>query len=144
VTRLATIDKQVSCSDIFEQNSLPTLKILDVPILVMDSENGGGSASEQIPTEYTEEQTLRAVRKQNQISGERKEKTINDFPKAAALGRILKDIEFPADKQTIVTFLQNLNYPQSREILPQIIEKLDEKMYYKNVSDVARAARLVE
>ena len=116
-----------------------------MPFLVMDSRNGEGEyAAEQIPTEYTEEQTLRAVRKQNQIPGVSKEKTINDFPKAAALGRILKDIEFPADKQTIVTFLQQLNNSQSREILPKIIEKLDEKMYYKNVSDIARAARLVE
>lgn len=59
--------------------------------------------SEQIPTEYNEGQTLRAVRKQNQIPGERKEKTINDFPKSAAVGQILKDLDFPADKQTIVT-----------------------------------------
>ena len=117
------------------------LKILGVSSSVM---NSGSEHREQIPTEYNEEQTLRAVRKQSQIPGEWKEKTINDFPKAAALGRILKEIEFPADKQTIVTFLQKLNNPQSREILSQIIEKLDEKMYYKNVSDVARAARLVE
>jgi hypothetical protein len=30
---------------------------------------------EQIPTEYNEEQTLRAVRKQSQTPGERKEKS---------------------------------------------------------------------
>ena len=107
---------------------------------VMDSENGG--YAEQIPTEYNEDHTLRTVRKQNQIPGERKEKTINDFPKAAALGRILKDLEFPADKQTIVSFLQRLNNPQSREILP-LLDKLDEKRY-ENVSNVAKAARLVE
>jgi hypothetical protein len=74
---------------------------------------------EQIPTEYNEEQTLRAVRRQSQISGgERKEKTINDFPKAAAAaaGQIFfKDLEVPADKQTIVTFVDKLNTPESRE-----------------------------
>jgi Protein of unknown function (DUF2795) len=97
---------------------------------------------EQIPTEYNEEQTLRAVRRQSQISGERKEKTINDFPKAAALGQIFKDLDFPADKQTIVTFVEKLNTPESREILP-LIGKLNEKRY-ESVSEVANATRLVE
>lgn len=99
---------------------------------------------EQIPTEYNEEQTLRAVRKQSQIPGERKEKTINDFPKAAAVGQILKDLDFPADKQTIVNFVEKLNTPDSKEILP-VIQKLDnDKKQYENVSEVAKAARLVE
>jgi hypothetical protein len=105
----------------------------------MDS---GIKRPEQIPTEYNDEQTLRAVRKQSQIPGERKEKTINDFPKAAALGQILKDLGFPADKQTIVTFVEKLNSTQSREILP-VIEKLNEKRY-DNVSEVANATGLVE
>jgi hypothetical protein len=105
----------------------------------MDS---GSDRPEQIPTEYNEEQTLRAVRRQSQIPGERKEKTINDFPKAAVVGRILKDLDFPADKQTIVTFVEKLNTPQSTEILP-LIEKLDEKRY-ENVSEIANAMGLVE
>jgi hypothetical protein len=65
-----------------------------------------------------------------------------DFPRADALGQILKDLDFPADKQTIVTFIEKLNSPQSREIL-SIIEKLDEKRY-ENVSEVANATGLVE
>jgi hypothetical protein len=104
--------------------------------------NSAGENSEQIPTEFNEEQTLRAVRKQSQIPGERKEKTINDFPKAAAVGQILKDLDFPVDKRTIVTFVEKLNTPQSREILP-IIKKLDESQY-ENVSEVANAIGLVE
>jgi hypothetical protein len=106
----------------------------------MDS---GSQHPNQIPTEYNEEQTLRAVRKQSQIPGERKEKTVNDFPKAAAIGQILKDLDFPADKQTIVSFIEKLNTPQSREILP-IIEKLDKGKRYEGVSEVANAAGLVE
>jgi hypothetical protein len=108
----------------------------------MDSGSENHHPEEQIPTEYTEEQTLRVVRKQSQIPGERKERTINDFPKAAALGQILKDLDFPADKQTIVTFIEKLNSPQSREVLP-IIEKLNDKQY-ENVSEVANAVGLVE
>ncbi|HZA63180.1 MAG TPA: DUF2795 domain-containing protein [Nitrososphaeraceae archaeon] len=105
----------------------------------MDS---GSEQPDQIPTEYNEEQTLRVVRKQSQIPGERKEKTINDFPKAAAVGQILKDLDFPADKQTIVTFIEKLNTPQSIEILP-VIEKLSEKKY-ENVSEIAKAIGLIE
>jgi hypothetical protein len=106
----------------------------------MDS---GSEQHEQIPTEYNEEQTLRAVRKQSQIPGQRKEKTINDFPKAAAVGHILKDLDFPADKQTIVTFVEKLNTPNSKEILP-VVEKLDTKKQYESVSEVLNAIRLVE
>jgi hypothetical protein len=46
--------------------------------------NSAGEHPEEIPTEFNEEQTLRAVRKQTQIPGERKEKTINDFQKLQA------------------------------------------------------------
>ncbi len=106
----------------------------------MDS---GREHREQIPTEYNEEQTLRAVRKQSQIPGQRKEKTINDFPKAAAVGQILKDLDFPADKQTIVTFVEKLNTPNSKEILT-VVEKLDYEKQYESVSEVINAIRLVE
>jgi hypothetical protein len=107
----------------------------------MDSES---EHPEQIPTEYNEEQTLRAVRKQSQVPGEHKEKTINDFPKAAAIGQILKDLDFPADKQTIVTFVERLNTPQSREILPLVEESLDDGKRYENVSEIAKDTGLVE
>ena len=106
----------------------------------MDS---GREHREQIPTEYNEEQTLRVVRKQSQIPGQRKEKTINDFPKAAAVGQLLKDLDFPADKQTIVTFVEKLNTPNSKEILP-VVEKLDYEKQYESVSEVINAIRLVE
>jgi Protein of unknown function (DUF2795) len=96
----------------------------------------------QIPTEYNEEQTLRAVRNQSKVPGERKEKTINDFPKAAAIGQILKDLNFPADKQTIVNFVVKLNSPISKEILP-IVESLDGGKRYENVSEIAKDTGLV-
>jgi hypothetical protein len=86
----------------------------------MDS---GSEHPEQIPTKYDEEQNLRAIRKQNKIPGERKENTINDFPKAtAAVGQILKDLDLPADKQTIVTIVEKLNTPQSKDMLVERIK----------------------
>lgn len=96
---------------------------------------------DQIPTEYNEEQTQRTLRKQDNIQGEQRSKTVSDFPQAAALGQILKDLNFPADKNTIVRFVEQSNRPEGREVLP-LVQKIDERQY-QNVSEVAEAARLV-
>jgi hypothetical protein len=64
-----------------------------------DNNNNTLEKKQQIPTEYNEEQTLRVIRKQDQITGEARSKTINDFPYAAYIARVLKDLKFPADKK---------------------------------------------
>src|ERR671931_1187756 len=94
---------------------------------------------QQIPTEYNEEQTLRAIRKQDKIIGETRGKTINDFPYTAAIAQVLKDLEFPADKEKIIKFLeqQQSKNPQRREIL-SILQQLEEKREYNNV-EIGRA-----
>jgi hypothetical protein len=100
---------------------------------------------EQIPTEYNEEQTLRVIRKQDQIPGEgRRSKTINDMQNNAALAQLLKDLEFPADKSKIVKFVQQkkTNDPKSNQILP-VLDKIEEKQY-QNVADVTISAKLVQ
>ncbi len=97
---------------------------------------------EQIPTEYNEEQTQRTLRKQDNVQGEQRNKTISDFPQAAALGQVLKDLDFPADKNAIVRFVEQSNRPEGREVLP-LVQKIDERQY-QNVSEVAEAARLVQ
>jgi hypothetical protein len=96
---------------------------------------------EQVPTEYNEEDTLRALREQQQIEGAKRDKTVSDFPQAAAVGQILKDLEFPADKKRIVQFVEQSTMPQAREILA-VIRTIEEKQY-QNVSDVTEAAGLV-
>jgi hypothetical protein len=76
---------------------------------------------EQIPNEYNEEQTLRIIRKQDQIPGEgRRSKIINDMPSAAALAWLLKDFEFPAFKSKIVEFIkqEKTSDANSNQILP--------------------------
>src|ERR671930_1544462 len=90
---------------------------------------------QQIPTEYNEEQTLRIIRKQDKVIGEKRSKTINDFPYAAAIAQTLKELEFPADKEKIIKFLeeQQSKNPQSREIL-SILQQLEEKREYNNVA----------
>ena len=100
---------------------------------------------QQIPTEYNEEQTLTTIRKQEQIDGQTRTKTINDFPYAAAIAQVLKDLKFPADKKKIINFVlqQQTKDPQSREIL-SVLQQIEEKRQYNNIADITKAARLVQ
>jgi hypothetical protein len=100
---------------------------------------------QQIPTEYNEDQTLRAIRRQDKVIGETRSKTFNDFPYTAAIARVLRDLEFPADKEKIISFLQQQQSknPQSREIL-SILQQIEEKREYNNIADITKAASLVE
>jgi glycerol dehydrogenase-like iron-containing ADH family enzyme len=97
---------------------------------------------EQIPTEYNEEQTQRTLRRQDQVQGEQREKTVSDFPQAAALAQVLKDLEFPADKEAIIRFVERSNRPERNEVMP-LVQTINERQY-QNVSEVAEAARLVQ
>jgi hypothetical protein len=97
---------------------------------------------EQIPTEYNEEKTLRVIRKQNHIRGEgKRSKTINDLPLTAMLARALKDLEFPANKNEIVEFVQRKSNEAS-QIIP-VLKKIEERKYY-NVADITLSTKLVE
>jgi Protein of unknown function (DUF2795) len=99
---------------------------------------------EQIPNEFNEEQTLRIIRKQDQIPGEGRSKTINDMPSAAALAQLLKDFEFPAYKSKIVQFIQQkkVSDPNSNQILP-LLDRIEERQY-QNVADINLSAKLVQ
>jgi glycerol dehydrogenase-like iron-containing ADH family enzyme len=96
---------------------------------------------EQIPTEYTEEQTQNILRRQDQVQGQRRDKTVSDFPQAAALAQVLKDLDFPADKGAIIRFVEQSNRPERNEVLP-LVQRINERQY-QNVSEVAEATRLV-
>ncbi len=106
--------------------------------------NNNTLKKDQIPTEYNEEHTQRVIRKQNQIPGEAREKAINDFPYSAAIGQVLKDLEFPADKHKIIKYIQQKQstMPESKEIL-SVLQQIEERDYV-NVADVTKAAGLVE
>jgi hypothetical protein len=97
---------------------------------------------EQIPTEYNAEETQRTLRRQDRVEGEQRDKTVSDFPQAAALGQVLKDLNFPADRDTIIRFVEQSNRPECNEVLP-VVRKIGERKY-QNVSEVAEAARLVQ
>jgi hypothetical protein len=81
---------------------------------------------EQIPTEYNEEQTQRTLRRQAQVQGEQREKTVSDFPQAAALAQVLKDLEFPANKRAIIRFVEQSNRSERHEVLP-LVRKINDR-----------------
>jgi glycerol dehydrogenase-like iron-containing ADH family enzyme len=97
---------------------------------------------EQIPTEFNAEQTQNTLRKQERVEGEQRDKTVSDFPQAAALGQVLKDLNLPADRAAIARFVEQSNRPERNEVLP-VIQRLEDRQY-RNVSEVAEAARLVQ
>ncbi len=73
------------------------------------------------------------------VEGQRKEVNVESYSKAASLGQILKDLDFPASKDKIIQFVQSKN-PNS-DILSSL--RLIEDRQYQNVSDVTKAAGLV-
>ncbi|AFU60215.1 hypothetical protein Ngar_c33000 [Candidatus Nitrososphaera gargensis Ga9.2] len=79
------------------------------------------------------------VSEQGGVSGERKEVDVKDYPKAAAIGQILKDLDFPADKKKKER--TGRATPQSEEILPDL-QRIEERQY-GSVSDVTKATGLV-
>jgi hypothetical protein len=100
---------------------------------------------EQIPTEYNEVNTLRVIRKQNRIPGQRRDKVINDFPNAAAIAQILKNLDFPANKNKIIQYVEKQirsDKPEGHQILP-ILQKIEERRY-KKILEITLAAKLVE
>ena len=95
---------------------------------------------EQIPSEENVGETKAMVSEQAGVAGERKEVDVKDYPKAAAIAQVLKDLEFPADKNQIIDCVERAR-PQSEEILSDI-QKIEDKRY-ESVSDVTKAAGLV-
>ena len=80
---------------------------------------------QQIPSRQNEEETQNVMEAQNHIAGQRRQQTVADLPRAAAVGQALKNLGFPADKRKIQLFVQ-------------------EDRQYQNVSDVTKAAGIVE
>src|SRR5215213_4321548 len=103
---------------------------------------------DQIPQDDdTQGKTGRVVSEQAGVQGQRKEVNVESYSKVAAIGQILKDMDFPADKNRIISFARqqqqssgadNKNI-QNREDILSALQKLE----YKNVSDVTTALGMV-
>ena len=83
------------------------------------------------------------VSEQGGVEGQRKEANVEDYPKAAALGQILKDVDFPADKQKILQHVQQSSGDniESQNVL-STLQNIEDKQY-NNVAEVTKAAGVV-
>ena len=115
-------------------------------IMYEDSNNKSIKELEnQIPTEYNQEKTLRIIRKQNEIPGESRTKTLNDLTTAVEIGQVLKDLSFPVKRKIILIHVQDLRStnPKANQILP-ILLKLNDNKLYRNMFDITSALGIVE
>jgi hypothetical protein len=110
----------------------------------MESKTNKRENIEQIPKEDdTRGKTGQVISEQSGIEGQRKEVNVESYSKVASLAQILKDMEFPADKNKVIEYVkQSSNVQNKEEILSALQQKLEEREY-KNVSDVTTAAGLV-
>jgi hypothetical protein len=91
----------------------------------------------------TRGKTGQVISEQSGVEGQRKEVNVESYSKVAALGQILKDMEFPADKNKVIEYVkQSSNAQNKEEILAALQQKLEEREY-KNASDVTTTAGLV-
>ncbi len=110
----------------------------------MGSTTSKREKNEQIPKEDdTRGKTGQVISEQSGVEGQRKEVNVESYSKVAALGQILKDMEFPADKNKVIEYVkQSSNAQNKEEILAALQQKLEEREY-KNVSEVTTTAGLV-
>lgn len=93
--------------------------------------------SDQIPSKDNNNQTEKIVNEQSNISGQKKE-VQGDYGQLASIGQILKDIEFPANKNRIVEFIKSHNTDQN---IIQQLQNIEDKEY-QNSAEVTAAAGL--
>ena len=94
---------------------------------------------EQIPGDENLGETQKVISEQGGIPGERKEVNVESYGKVASLGQILKDLEFPANKDKIIKFLKS--YVTDKDILNKL-ERIKDKEY-KNVAEITHETDLV-
>lgn len=105
---------------------------------------------EQIPTEQNQGQTNRTIQQQNETPGEHRSENVKDFPKAAAVAQLLEGLDFPADKQKIVSHARSQSSSNSNSTTTSgdsdqaisTLQKIPDRSY-NNVYEVTEAAGLV-
>ncbi|HSA74798.1 MAG TPA: DUF2795 domain-containing protein [Candidatus Nitrosocosmicus sp.] len=104
----------------------------------MDQEN-----RDQIPkSEGPESQTGKMINEQNATEGQRKEVNVENYAMVSEIGQLLKDLDFPADKNKLLEFVRSRQVTQYREKILDTLNSLQDKSY-KSVSDVTTSAGLV-
>ena len=95
--------------------------------------------SEQIPGAQNIGETSGVISEQGGIPGQRKEVNVENYERVASVGQILKELDFPANKDKIINFVKT--HVIDKELLDKL-EKIADKEY-KNVSEVTHEAGLV-
>ena len=99
---------------------------------------------QQIPSRQNEEDTQNILEAQSHIAGQKRQQTVTDLPTAAAVGQALKDMRFPADKKRILLFLQGRsNANPDYQKMVSLLDNLEDRQY-QNVSDITKAADIIE
>ena len=128
------IDKQYI--DIFNYN-------IDQLSVYMETSSSKGENIEQIPKEDDPQgKTGKVISEQSGVEGQRKEVNVESYSEVAIVGQILKDIEFPTNKNKIIEYIKQQSNVQNKEEILEKLQKLEEREY-KNVSDITTAAGLV-
>ena len=87
------------------------------------------------------DQNENTIDKQNNIPGQQKEVDVKDYPYASELANLLKDMEYPADKSKILSFVKSVGNTDKN--IMELLEKIDDKQY-SNSAEVVSASGLVE
>lgn len=80
------------------------------------------------------------IRKEEDVTGQRKEVDVNDYPSAIELADILKDIEFPTDKNTVINSVVNSSTDKQ---VTELLGKIEDKTY-NNSAEVVSATGFVK
>jgi hypothetical protein len=109
----------------------------------MEDSNRQGKM-DQIPKEDDNEgKTGKVISEQNAVEGMRKEVVVKSYSLVADIGQLLKDVDFPAEKNKIIEFVkQRSTNNQNKDEILSALNKLEERSY-KTVSEVTTAAGLV-
>jgi hypothetical protein len=95
---------------------------------------------------YSEKQIRDIATQQDKLPGQKRTKIVSDFRYPVVIAQFLKNLDFPAHKNTINQFIldqesESINSSQIREVL-SLLQQIQEK-YYKNVSDIIQSLDLV-
>ncbi len=96
--------------------------------------------------QYSERQIRDNARRQDKLPGQKRTKIVSDFTYTTVIAQLLKNLDFPAHKNTIIQFAigqdsETIDSSQIREML-SLLQQIQEK-HYKNVSDIIQALDLV-
>ena len=87
------------------------------------------------------DQNENTINEQNNIPGQQKQVNVKDYPYASELANLLKDIEYPTDKNKIITFIKSIG--NTDQNIMELLEKIKVDKQYNNSAEVINSTRLV-